>query len=124
MRMTESKFIDSSVWLAYFFDGEHKNIIENEEILLISIVSLFEIKRKLLVKNVPREIVKEKIDFIKKKSHLIDVDLNIAEKAVEISLKNKLAAIDSLIYASSLFQGAILLTRDNDFRGLPEVQVF
>ena len=41
-----SDFIDSSVWLSYFIDGMNSNIIEKDELLLTSILSLFEIKRR------------------------------------------------------------------------------
>ena len=55
--MTDSKFIDSSVWLAYFFEGEHISLLESEEILFVSVLSLFEIKKKLLEKKNPGNII-------------------------------------------------------------------
>ena len=45
--MTDSRLLDSSVWLDYLFNGNHKEIIESKEILLLSVLSIFEIKRRL-----------------------------------------------------------------------------
>ena len=44
--MTDSKFIDSSAWLSYFYaeNQEIKDIIESETLILTSCISLFEIK--------------------------------------------------------------------------------
>ena len=121
--MTDSKLIDSSLWLAYFFNGNGKEIIESDQILLLSAMSLFEIERKLHKEKVPLAQVRKSMDFIKSKSLVIHVTADIAEKAVLISLKHNLAAIDSIIYATALNQLAILITLDNDFRGLQYVLI-
>ena len=51
MKVTDTKCIDSSAWLAYYF-GESNKIkfaIENEEFLIItSCLAIFEIKKKLI----------------------------------------------------------------------------
>ncbi len=118
-----SDFIDSSVWLSYFIDSINKETIEKEEILLTSVLSLFEIKKKLLEKNVPNNEIIEKINFVKKKSIIISITNEIAEESANICVKNKLPAIDSLIYVSSLKQNSTLITLDNDFRGLEKVEI-
>ncbi len=121
--MTVSKFIDSSVWIDYLINGNHKDLIDTEGILLISVLSIFEIKKKLIKSNVPGNITVKSIDFIKKRSLLIDLTAEIAEKSVEVSVKNNLPAIDSLIYISAIESNATLFTLDNDFRGLKNVVV-
>ncbi len=121
--MIGSDFIDSSVWLSYFIDSINKETIEKEEILLTSVLSLFEIKKKLLEKNVPNNEIIEKINFVKKKSIIISITNEIAEESANICVKNKLPAIDSLIYVSSLKQNSTLITLDNDFRGLEKVEI-
>ncbi len=118
-----SDFIDSSIWFSYFIDGFHKEIIERDEMLLTSILSLFEVKKKLIEKKIPDNEVNEKINFIKKKSIIISISNEIAEESAEISVKNKLPAMDSLIYVSSLKQNSTLITKDNDFRGLKNVEI-
>ena len=64
------------------------------------------------------------MNFLKQRSNIIDVNTKIAEKAIEIYIEYKLATIDSIIYASAISNNAILITRDNDFRGLPNVKLF
>ena len=116
-----SKFIDSSIWLAYILEGKHKEIIDAAEILLSSVLSLFEIHKKLLKINASKELIESFLLFIKKKSIIIHVDEKIVEKAVVFSYENNLPVIDSLIYASSIQNESSLLTSDNDFRGLKNV---
>jgi len=121
--MTDSKLIDSSLWLAYLFNGNNKKIIESDQILLLSVISLFEIERKLHKEKVLVVQIRKSMDFIKSRSLVIPVTADIAEKAVLLSLKYHLAAVDSLIYATALTQLATLVTLDNDFRGLQYVEI-
>ncbi len=121
--MIGSKFLDSSAWLSYFYaeNDEIKSIIESNIVLLASSISIFEIKNKL-IKDKSEDIkIKKSIDFIKKRALIINVDEEIAEKAVDFSIKNKLYTVDALIYASCLINNSILITLDNDFRDLNSV---
>jgi predicted nucleic acid-binding protein len=121
--VTEHKLIDSSVWLAYFFNGKGKEIIESEEQLLVSTLSLFEIKRVLMKKEVSFGKIKEYLEFLKNKSITLTIDEKTAEKASEISIKSNLPSIDSLIYSTAMLNNAVLITLDNDFRGLPGAKI-
>ena len=121
--MTASKCIDSSVWLEYFFNGSFKDIIEGNEMLFISSLSLFEIKKKLIKSgNLPKK-VSESIEFVKERSLIISIGDEIAEYAADVSNQHNLGAVDALIYASAIKQNAILITLDNDFRGLNNVMI-
>ena len=119
----DSKFLDSSIWLAYLIEGNHKEIIDNENILYVSVLSLFEIKKKLLEKEFPKNVIKEKIDFIKKRTIIKEVNKEIAEKAAEISAEMKIPSIDALIYATALLSRGMLFTSDNDFRNLSNAKI-
>ena len=121
--MTDSKLIDSSIWIKYLFEGVFKEIIEEDKQNYISLLSLFEIKQKLLKKDVKKEEVKINIDFIKQKNIVLDLTSEIAEKAAEISVENKIPAIDSLIYTTALINNLTLLTLDNDFRKLQNAEI-
>lgn len=116
--MTDSKLLDSSVWLAYLFNGQHLDIVDSDEVLLLSALSLFEIKKKLAKSRLESNKISRSMDFIKKRSLVIPVSAEIAEKGVEFSLANGLSIIDSLIYTTSVLNDSILITMDNDFRGL------
>ena len=119
--MNDSKLIDSSVWIAYFFNGKCTEFIDSEEILLLSTLSLFEIKKKLAKSKIEGSKIMKSMEFIKKRSLVVPVSGHIAEKAVDLSLDNGLPIIDSVIYATSVLNNATLITLDNDFRGLKNV---
>ena len=119
--MTDSKLLDSSIWLSYLINGNHTNIIEMDEIFLLSVLSLFEIKRKILKYKIEKNKIIKMIEFVKKRSLIIPINDKISEKAAEISVEKNLPAIDSLIYSSAILNKSKLITLDNDFRGLKEV---
>ena len=121
--MTDSKLIDSSVWIAYLVNSSFSEIFESDEMLFLSVLSLFEIKKILTKQKIAPEQITKSIDAIKKRSFLINVDVNISELAAEISSRNKLPAFDALIYASTLKNNAELVTLDNDFRNLERVRI-
>lgn len=124
MNLKESKyFLDSSAWISYFFaeNREIKNIIDAPNIFLTSVISLFEIKRTLVRDELDKYKILMILSYIKEKSMITKLEQDICEKAAEISLKNKLHAIDSLIYTASLINNCILVTGDNHFKNLEKV---
>ena len=116
--MVDSKLLDSSIWISYLFEGKYIKEIESDKQLFLSILSLFEIKVKLMKKKIKEEVVNENMDFIKKKSMILQLSEGIAEKAAEISAKSKLPSFDAIIYTTALLNNIELITSDNDFRGL------
>lgn len=120
-----TKLLDSSAWIAYFIESNQKAIrlINSSEALLTSAVSLFEVKRKLSYHGVPQEKLKISLEFIKQRSMVTDVNGELCEKAADFSLKYKLKAIDSIIYAAAQNNNVALVTCDSDFKNLPSVEV-
>lgn len=98
-------------------------LIESLEIYLLSVLSLFEIKRKLVKSKLEETKILKSIEYIKKRSLIIPITPEIAEMSVGISLKHNLATIDSLIYSTAILNKAFLFTLDNDFRGLKDVRI-
>ncbi len=121
--MTDSKILDTSVWIAYLFEGKYKQEIENDEQLFLSVLSLFEINAKLLKRKVKDGEVRDKVNFIKKRSIVLPIDEKTAEIAAGLSIEKNIPAIDSLIYASAIKNDLELITLDNDFRGLAKAKV-
>ncbi len=120
MKKTEYRLLDSSAWLLYFVAQEQiKRMIESDDIIFTSALSIFEIRRKLMKEEVAQEQVQRVIDFIKSRSVVVDITPIVSENAASFSIEHKLAAIDALIYASARGNNATLITADNDFRGLP-----
>jgi predicted nucleic acid-binding protein len=122
--MTGYKLIDSSIWIDYLINGDHKELIEKEEKLLLATISLIEIKKKLSKLKVPSKEIDNKLDYIKKHSIIINLDEKIAEKASELVIEKELPIADSIVYASAIINNAFLFTLDNDFRGLANVKIF
>ena len=121
--MKDSKLLDSSVWLAYLHNTAYSEIIDSDEILFLSVLSIFEINKKLIKEKNSIQKILESIKFIKFRSIILQITEEIAEKAVEISIKNNLPTIDSLIYATAIINELIVITLDNDFRGLDKAMV-
>ncbi|MBI2103155.1 PIN domain-containing protein [Candidatus Woesearchaeota archaeon] len=121
--MIESKFIDSSVWLEYFFNNKHLEIFDSSEVLFVSVLSLFEIERKLRREKIESKKIITALEFIKRKCIIVPISTEIAEKAVSSSLEFNIPAVDSLIYSSAKKCKAQFFTCDNDFRGLENVTI-
>src|SRR3989344_6303544 len=98
--------MDSSVWIAYLVDSSFSEVFESDEILFLSVLSLFEIRKIFTKQKIALEQITKSIEAIKKRSFLINVDANISELAAEISGRNKLPVLDALIYASALKNNA------------------
>ncbi len=123
--MTDSKFLDSSAWLSYFYaeNIKIKTVVESDDFLLSSALSIFEIKLKMLKDKRQLSEIQQSLDFLKKRSLVLSVSEDVALNAVEISFKHSLHAIDALIYASAIKKNATLITLDNDFRRLDNVVI-
>ena len=121
--MIDSKLIDSSVWIEFIINGNYTEIINKEEIFILSTLSLFEIKKKLMKLNYETIDITKGLDFIKQKSNLIEPDEKIVESAVELSIKYNLGTVDAILYSTANIHNAELVSLDNDFRNLPNAQV-
>ncbi|MEK6900778.1 MAG: PIN domain-containing protein [Nanoarchaeota archaeon] len=121
--MTDSKLVDSSVWIEHLFNNKYNEIIDSDDILLISPLSLFEIKKKLKKEKIDNQKIKISLDYIKRKCLIIELTSEIAEEAAQLSFEHKIPAMDSLIYTTAKMRKAHFITCDNDFRGLPNVTI-
>ena len=74
-------FLDSSIWLSYFFedDDNAREYVEREGLIFTSVLSLYEIKKKLLKLKIDAEKIKTTIDFIRKNSILVEINRGICE---------------------------------------------
>lgn len=121
--MTDTKLIDSSVWLDYLINTAHKDLIEEKDILLLSSLSIFEIKKKLFKSNIGEAYILKSLEFIKNRGMIIPVSAQIAEEGANIAIKEDLSIADSIIYTTARLNNAQLLTLDNEFRGLENVKI-
>jgi predicted nucleic acid-binding protein len=121
--MTDSKFLDSSIWIAFLAKNQNTEIINSNATLMTSSLTLFETKRKLLKDKISKTDIEKVLSFIKSRSLIIPPDEKIAEIAAQIAYEKNLPTIDSLIYASAKENRMKLITMDNDFRELDNVEI-
>ena len=123
MNTTACKLLDSSAWIEYF-EGNPilTKIVDGQTIILVSSISLLEIKRKLLKEKIADEKIVRILEFMQRRAQVVEVSSEIAIQAAVFSHSNALHAIDAIIYASAQHHKAILLTGDNDFRNLQGVE--
>lgn len=115
---------DSYAWLEFFAGTEKgkivKRYIESKEEIMTPAVCLAEIKRKYIKEN---KDFSSRIKFILMRSKIIQIDFKIALLSAEISEKFKLYLIDALVYASARIVKSKLLTGDQHFKNLEEVEI-
>ena len=117
--------LDSSIWLAYVYGPNEKvkQLVDSDEEILISVLSLFEIKRKLLLNGLPIQKIDKALSLMRGRSLVIDVNRVVSESAAQISFHHKLSTADAIIYATTLEKKSLLVTADNDFVHLPNVRI-
>lgn len=125
--MTDSKILlDSSAWIEYFFTGHKQitNYIESKNSLVFSsVISLHEVKKKLLIEKYARTEIKKVIEFMKNKSAIIELSEEICEKSAEDAFSLKLHTADSLIYRAAKDKEATIITLDTHFKKIKEAIV-
>ena len=124
MKKTECRLMDSSAWLSYFFatSKQVKKIIESNSMLYTSVISIFEIKQKLMRDGFEGDL-EEVLAFIENRSIVINLDEVISRSAADFSIQYKLHAMDALIYASAKAMDSELVTADSDFEKLDNVMI-
>lgn len=119
------EFIDSSIWLAHLLEANPNtsNILKSPQGLFTSILTLFEVERKLLSINLDKAKILSSISFIERNSTIVNINKEIVHNASNLAVNHNLGAFDALIYSSSISLNAVLITADNDFRGLENVEI-
>ncbi len=112
--------LDSCVWLSYFFgDPRTKWIIEGDKPYATSVLSLFEIYRRLKQLKHKDEYITAALLLVQRRSLLLDVKEEIVHEAFQFF--ERLSAMDAIIYATARINDFSFITNDNDFRRLPNV---
>ena len=118
------KLLDSFAWIEYFMGSkrgaEVRDYVEGNEPLYTPSICLTEIKsRYLRDKKDPTT----RISLITERSFIITLDKEIALLAADIKQKHKLHKIDAIIYATSHHKNLTLVTGDQHFKNLPNVEM-
>ncbi|MBI5412738.1 type II toxin-antitoxin system VapC family toxin [Candidatus Peregrinibacteria bacterium] len=118
--------VDSSAWLEYFAGTKYaKNFekaIEATEILLVPAIVIYEVFKKILLEK--DEHTALHVIAHMKLGKIIDMDLEIALKAAQLSGKHQLPMADSIILATAQKHNATIFTQDADFKPFKNVRYF
>jgi toxin FitB len=116
--------VDSSGWLEYFADGENADFfasaIEDVDHLIVSSINIYEVFKRILSQRDEHSALQAVA--IMEQGQVIDLTSEIALSAAQISIENKIPMADSIIYATSKANKALLWTQDVDFQGLENVK--
>ena len=118
------KVVDSVGWVAYLAGGRmadeyETHLLGQDEIVTPTIV-LYEVYRYLL-----RELGDEEASLSAAqvaKTRTVPLTDALATAAADVSIKHKLPMADAIIYATALSEGATVVTSDEHFKGLPDVE--
>jgi predicted nucleic acid-binding protein len=123
---SEFFLVDSSGWIEFLGDGPLADrfapYFEREERLIVPAIVLYEVYKKLL--SVRSSTAADRFLSAALRARVVPIDDRLALLAARISLERRLAMADAMIYATALAAGALLVTCDAHFQGLPETMVF
>jgi len=116
--------VDSSGWLEYFASGPNADsfavAIEDEQQLLVSTISLYEVARRMEQQYDEPEI-RRNLNAMRIGT-IVALDESLALDAVQLSIQYKLPMADSMILATAQAFGATLWTQDAHFAGIARVK--
>ena len=95
--------------------------IEGGEPLLVSAIEVYEVY-KVVRRDLSEERAVEAVSALRRAT-IAAVDESLALEAADLSLVHSLAMADSLVYATARRFGAMLVTGDADFEGLPDTVI-
>ncbi|MBS7654993.1 PIN domain-containing protein [Candidatus Bathyarchaeota archaeon] len=94
--------------------------MESSEPIYVPSICLTEIKSRYLREG---KNPTERIKLIIERSFIIPLNIEIALLAAEIKQKYKLHTVGAIIYATSKYKNLTLITGDQHFRDLPNVEM-
>lgn len=118
------RLLDSFAWIEYFMGSKRgakvRDYVEGNEPLYTPSVCLTEVKsRYMRDKKDPAT----RIELIVERSFIVTLDKEIALLAADVKQKHKLHTVDAIIYATAQRKDLTLVTGDQHFRGIPNVEM-
>lgn len=118
------KLLDSFAWIEYFSGSDKgakvKVYVDGAEPLYTPSICLTEVKaRYLRDKKDPTPSTA----FVMERSFILAIDSEIALRAADVKQKQGLHTVDAIIYATALQKNIPVITGDQHFKGLPNVEM-
>jgi predicted nucleic acid-binding protein len=118
------KLLDSFAWIEYFMGSKRgvkvKDYVEGDEPLYTPSICLTEIKSRYLRDG---KDPTTRIELIVERSFIVSLNEEIALLAADIKQKHKLHTVDAIIYATAQHKNLTLVTGDQHFKDLPNVNI-
>ena len=118
--------VDSSGRLKYLVDGKNTGMfvpsIEETGKRLASTINIYEVYKKLALKKDKRMALQ--IVELMQEAKVVRVSPSTAMQAAKFRFLHKMAMTDSIIYATTLSNYAVVLTQDSDFEVLEGVKYY
>ena len=118
--------VDSSLWVEYFLENDIDqsiiDILKDEDDLLVSVISIYEIYKKFLTIG-DIEKANTAVDIMQNAT-IVDITPEIAILAAQLGKQYKLPMADSIIYATAVLNSAEIYTQDKHFKYLDHVHYF
>ena len=118
------RLLDSFAWIEYFRGSKRgarvRDYVEGEGPLYTPSICLTEIKSMYLRDG---KDPTTRIELIVERSFVVALDREIALSAADVKQKHRLHTVDAIIYATAQHRGLTLVTGDQHFRGIPNVEM-
>jgi len=115
--------VDSCGWLEYFKDGPladaYENYIHSPDLIVPTVV-LYEVY-KVVCRELGERQALHAVSMLKC-YQVVPLDARLALEAADISLRCDLPMADAIVYATAQALGALLVSSDEHFEDLPDVQ--
>ena len=116
--------VDSSGWLEFFGEGAHGDVyapvIQDSANLLVPVICIYEVFKRVTQLRDGEEALQTAA--LMATGEVVEVTLEIALLAADLSIAHKLPMADSLILATTRLYEATLWTQDAHFKGLDGVK--
>lgn len=118
--------VDTCGWIEWLVDGEladkfAPHLSAPEEIIVPTAIQ-FELYK--WVKRERDEVTALETIALTEQCRVVPLDTSTALLAADLSLAHRLAFADALIYATTQHHAATLITADDHFADLPQVELF
>ena len=97
--------------------------MDSNKVLLTSVLSFFEVERRLRALNYSQDQIAEFLDFMDLRCTTLFLDRVTIAFSVRLSLQHKLGTVDSILLASAQLQDTIFVTGDYDFHAIHGVEI-
>jgi len=118
------KVLDSFAWIEYLKGSARgasvKPYVDGREPLYTPSICLTEVKSRYLRDQ--RDPTRA-LSFMTGRSFIVPLTQDIALRAADVKELNRLHTVDAIIYATGLQRNAAVVTGDQHFKGLPNVEM-